>query len=164
MVEPRDSLSDQKIDIKILNLPAGAEVTLRAKLTSDSGNVFESFARYVASQNGIVSVMDDVCHGGTYTGVEPMGLLWSMKPAEGQRKGLRLNKRDVSKPYVIHLDVFKSIECSDEAILASVTFRRHFMGKGVRRIPVRAGRVRGTLFLPPGSQKFPGNFSWYYFL
>lgn len=34
--------------------------------------------------------------------------------------------------------------------LSSVTHLRHYMGPGVQRIPVRYGKVRGSLFLPPG--------------
>ena len=30
------------------------------------------------------------------------------------------------------------------------------MADGVQRISVREGRVRGTLFLPPGNGPFPG--------
>lgn len=45
-------------------------------------------------------------------------------------------------------------EC--EKALASTKHERHYMGPGVQRIPVRYGKVRGTLFLPAGNL---GNFS-----
>lgn len=38
--------------------------------------------------------------------------------------------------------------------LASATHLRHYMGPGVQRIPVRYGKVRGTLFLPKGEFLF----------
>ena len=34
-------------------------------------------------------VMEDASRGGTYTGTEPMGLLWSLRPIPGSRHGLR---------------------------------------------------------------------------
>lgn len=34
-------------------------------------------------------VAKDASIGGSYDGVEPMGLLWSMKPIPGSRPGLR---------------------------------------------------------------------------
>lgn len=34
--------------------------------------------------------------------------------------------------------------------LDSTMHERHYMGPGVQRIPVRYGKVRGTLFLPAG--------------
>jgi len=36
-----------------------------------------------------VLVCKDVCVGGTYSGQEPMGLLWSLRPVPGSRTGLR---------------------------------------------------------------------------
>jgi len=30
------------------------------------------------------------------------------------------------------------------------------MAEGVKRFPVREGRIRGTLFIPPGDGPFPG--------
>ena len=37
-----------------------------------------------------------------------------------------------------------------------VELERHLMMPGVKRIPVRNGRVRGMLYLPPGDGPFPG--------
>ena len=34
-------------------------------------------------------VSEDASVGGTYTGIEPMGLLWSLRPIPGSRTGLR---------------------------------------------------------------------------
>ena len=34
-------------------------------------------------------VAEDLSFGGTYTGIEPMGLLWSMRLVSGSQKGLR---------------------------------------------------------------------------
>jgi len=41
--------------------------------------------------------------------------------------------------------------------LSSVTFQKWYMAEEVKRIPVREGRIRGTLFLPPGHGPFPGS-------
>ena len=38
----------------------------------------------------------------------------------------------------------------------SVTVTRHLLQPGVTRIPIREGRVRGTLFIPEGDGPFPG--------
>ena len=91
------------------------------------------------------------------SGVEPMGLLWSLTPCPGQRKGIRLMKKDVTQPLNVHLSVvpgYVAIDTKDEhsshTSLARTTLRRSYMGPGVQRIPVRHGRLRGMLFLPPG--------------
>jgi len=40
--------------------------------------------------------------------------------------------------------------------LSSVTFQKWHMAEGVKRIPVREGRIRGALFIPQGDGPFPG--------
>ena len=92
-------------------------------------------------------------------GVEPMGLLWSMKAAPGQKKGLRLLKQDVSKPFVVdvlllrgHVEVKgkKDLVSAGTVLLAKTTVYRSYLGRGVTAFKVTAGAVRGMLFVPPG--------------
>ena len=84
-----------------------------------------------------------------------MGLFWSMKTVKGARKGSYLQKKDVTTPFPVtvyalndHQDIYtrESLEGS----LSQEVVYRWYMGPGVQRYPVRAGRVRGTLFVPPG--------------
>lgn len=161
LVIPRQSLVDEKISISVKGLSPGQSVTLVAKLIGDSKEEFQSFGHFVADEAGRVSVADDPCLSGSYTGVDPMGLLWSMRLSPGQRKGLRLSKKDVTKPYCIQLQLFDGhvedvANGEDLRHMVGVTFEKCYMADGVRRIPVRDGRVRGTLFIPPGKGPFPG--------
>ena len=104
----------------------------------------------------------DVCCdpslGGSYVGVELIGLLWSMKVAPGQKKGLRLMKTDVTKPYNVNLKCFDRHITANESsqALSTATFQKFYMADGVKRIPVKEGRIRGALFAPPGDGTFPG--------
>ncbi|KAL9979727.1 hypothetical protein ACROYT_G017434 [Oculina patagonica] len=158
-VQPISSLIDDKVNILVSGLEPEQTVTLVAKLLSDKGALFYSHAHFIADKDGEVDVYRDSSLGGSYSGVSPMGLLWSMKPAPGQRKGIRLMKSDVTKPYNIALNCFDGHVTPHEASLqplSSVTFQKWYMADGVKRIPVREGRIRGTLFLPPGEGPFPG--------
>ena len=109
----------------------------------------------------------NISHGGSFTGCEQMGFLWSMTQAPGQKKGLRLAKKDVTKPYTIQLNCFNGHLSPEEGFVSSLarnhlhpimssSLEKSYMADGVQRIPVREGRVRGTLFLPPGNGPFPG--------
>ena len=158
-VEPASSLVDDKVRIFISGLAPKQNVTLEARIVGDRGEVFESQAHYIADKDGEVDVCRDLSLGGSYSGVSPMGLLWSMKPAPGQRKGTRLMKLDVTKPYIIDLECFDGHVTPNESSLqplSSVTFQKWYMADGVKRIPVREGKIRGTLFFPPGDGPFPG--------
>lgn len=86
-MNPVDSLSDQKIHINIVDLPASSKVTLRASLISDIGDVFQSYGYYISDDHGRVKVYNDSCFGGTYNGIQAMGLLSSMVSVTGKRKG-----------------------------------------------------------------------------
>ena len=90
-----------------------------------------------------------------------------MIQAPGQKKGLRLAKKDVTKPYVIQLNCFKGhlspeegfvnfLKRTDLQPIVSSSLEKTYIANGVQRIPVREGRVRGTLFLPPVNGPFPG--------
>ena len=161
-IEPMSSLIDDKIKIFASGLKPRQPVTLEAKIVGEKGEVFESHAHYISDKYGEVDVSRDSSSGGSYKGVEPMGLLWSMTVAPGQKRGLRLMKRDVTKPYNVmvkcydgHISPNKLLPGSKQP-LSSMIFQKYYMADGVKRIPVREGRIRGTLFIPSGDGAFPG--------
>ena len=158
-VQPVSSLIDDKVKIIASGLRPKQNITLEARIVGDKGEVFESHAYFIVDKDGEVDVCRESSLGGSYSGVSPMGLLWSMKPAPGQRKGTRLMKSDVTKPYNIVLNCFDGHVIPNESSLqplSSVTFQKWFLAEGVKRIPVREGRIRGALFLPAGDGPFPG--------
>ncbi|KAL9979721.1 hypothetical protein ACROYT_G017424 [Oculina patagonica] len=157
-LRPRSSVIDKITKINVSRLKPLQKITLGAEIVGDKGEVFESHAHFIADKDGEVDVCRDSSLGGSYSGVSPMGLLWSMKPAPGQRKGIRLMKSDVTKPYNIALNCLNGHVTPNESSqpLSSVTFQKSYMADGVKRIPVREGRIRGALFIPPGDGPFPG--------
>ena len=158
-LRPKSSLIDKITKINVSQLKPLQNITLGAKVVGDKGEVFKSHAYFIADKNGEVDVCRDSSLGGSYSGVSPMGLLWSMKPAPGQRKGIRLMKSDVTKPYNIVLSCFDDHVTPSESPLkrlSRATFQKWYMAEGVKRIPVREGRIRGTLFIPAGDGLFPG--------
>ena len=157
---PKFSLVDKITKINVFRLKPLQKITLAARVVGDSGQVFDSHAHFIATKHGQVDVCSQPSVGGSYRGVSAMGLLWSMKPSPGQRKGIRLMKSDVTKPYKVVLDCFDGHTDPQESRslqpLSSNTFEKGYMANGVKRIPVREGRIRGTLFLPPGDGPFSG--------
>nr|XP_034968613.1 acyl-coenzyme A thioesterase 1-like [Zootoca vivipara]XP_034968622.1 acyl-coenzyme A thioesterase 1-like [Zootoca vivipara] len=150
------SLFDKPLGISVSGLRPQQEVTLRASLQDESGVPFESLALYRADGSGQLDLSrSPALQGGSFSGLEPMGLLWALKPRKPFR---RLVKRDVQRPFRLELEV---LEGHGEPalvgrVLAKGTHERGFLRAGVQRIPVRDGRVRATLFLPPGDGPFPG--------
>ncbi|XP_071357761.1 bile acid-CoA:amino acid N-acyltransferase-like isoform X2 [Trachinotus anak] len=156
-VLPTRALVDETFQVQVENLPPGSPVTLHSLHLSEDQHYWEAYGYYFSNYQGTVSVSDDLSFGGTYTGKEPMGLLWSMRPVPGSRKGLRLRKMNVCTPMLINILVYSGHEgFRDQAPLVSVVTERWYMAPGVQRIEIREKGVQGTLFIPPGPGPFPG--------
>ena len=85
-----------------------------------------------------------------------MGLFWSLQPPQiTPRPAVRLKKKDVTQPHRItlfvlagHTDAEKIILHADAGALAKIELQRYYALPDVMRVPVRHGKVRGTLFIP----------------
>ncbi|XP_068611219.1 peroxisomal succinyl-coenzyme A thioesterase-like [Brachionichthys hirsutus] len=158
-VLPTRALVDEKFKVVVENLPPGSPVTLHSLHQSEDKDYWEAFGHYISDHRGVVSVAEDLSFGGTYTGTEVMGLLWSMRPVPGSRAGIRLRKKNVCTPMLINISVYRGHLAEgfmDQCPLASVLIERWYLAPGVRRIDISEKGVRGTLFIPPGPGPFPG--------
>ncbi|XP_051889567.1 acyl-coenzyme A thioesterase 5-like isoform X2 [Pristis pectinata] len=156
--EPARGLVDEPVKLEITHLVPNQQITLHSQLLSEDNDWWMAYAHYVSDSEGSVRVSHDKSWGGTYTGQEPMGLIWSMKLAPDNRQGMRLRKKDITIPFSITVSVHNgwiSSNFDKEAVLASVVLERFYMAPGTTRLEVRDGRVVGTLFLPPGPGPFP---------
>ncbi|TMS10111.1 Acyl-coenzyme A thioesterase 1 [Larimichthys crocea] len=144
-------LFDEPIQVKVAGLKSKQVVTMRARSTDEKGVVYSSSATYRADGNGEVDLERDPSLSGSYVGVEPMGLLWSMK-AEALHK--RFLKMSSLNPHVVKFSVHEEEE-GEGRMLAEATNERFLIGDGVSRLPVKEGNVRGVLFTPPGEGPFP---------
>lgn len=155
IIIPRIALADVPISICVVKLKPYQFITVRSELKDESGNLHESQVYYNADDRGVVDFCKQPSTGGSYTGIEPMGLFWSMQPSpKNKRKYARLMKQDVCSPYEIEISVFDSMSSNSEPILKSVV-ERWYKDETVQRIPVREGRLRATLFVPVGEGPFP---------
>ncbi|XP_052503146.1 acyl-coenzyme A thioesterase 2, mitochondrial-like [Budorcas taxicolor] len=144
---------DEPVRIAVRGLAPGQPVTLRASLRDEKGALFRAHARYCADAAGLLDLERAPALGGSFAGLEPMGLFWALEP---EKPLLRLVKRDVQTPFAVELEVLDGHEPEAQRLLGRAVHERDFLAPGVRREPVRAGRVRGTLFLPPEPGPFPG--------
>ncbi|RXG55629.1 Acyl-coenzyme A thioesterase 1 [Armadillidium vulgare] len=92
-----------------------------------------------------------------------MGPIGALSPAPNTYKYNRYMKGDVTTPLVVNFKLLKGHVNEEEAvapdsdiILDSVKHERIYMTEKTTRIPIREGRLRGTLFIPEGEGPFPG--------
>ncbi|XP_029986473.1 peroxisomal succinyl-coenzyme A thioesterase-like isoform X2 [Sphaeramia orbicularis] len=157
-VQPSRALMDEKFIVLVQNAPPGFQMTIHSLHHSEDGHSWEAFGHYTADATGTVNVSQDHSVGGTYSGVEPMGLLWSLRPVPGSKPHLRFRKMNVQTPMEVTISVYQGHQTVfvDQVQLASVLVERWYMAPGVRRIPVTESNLTATLFLPPGPGPFPG--------
>ena len=82
---PKFSLIDKITKINVFRLKPLQKITLGARVVGDSGQVFNSHARFIATEHGQVDVSREPSFCGSYRGVSAMGLLCSMKPSPEKR-------------------------------------------------------------------------------
>jgi dienelactone hydrolase len=136
-IEPRTPLLDQSVSIRLVGLPPGAIVTLRARLEPR----WESRAVFAADSVGTIDLDRDAPLEGTYEGIDPVGLLWSMG-YEGEDPWLSL--ADTTKfTTTLHAEL-------DGVEIASVEIDRVALLPGIEVVDVSEGRLRGVFFSPVG--------------
>jgi hypothetical protein len=72
-VSPQAALVDQPVAVRVRGLPAGARTTLTARARDTGGSSWSATAQFQATSAGEVS-LDQPSLGGSYTGVNSMGL------------------------------------------------------------------------------------------
>lgn len=144
-ITPVHSYFDETVHITVRGLLPKQTVTVMAKVKDVKAMIFQSSAEYTASENGEVDLMTSPSMGGTYKGVEPMGLFWSLEPLTPHNK---FTWWDASRPLLV--DIMVISHDTPGHVLARGTLQRHFMKEGVQKVVVADGRLRGFLFIPPG--------------
>ncbi|XP_028987804.1 acyl-coenzyme A thioesterase 6-like [Betta splendens] len=143
-------LFDEPIQVKVAGLKPRQVVSVRARATDEGGLEFRSSATYKADGSGFIHLDRDPSLGGSYVGVEPMGLLWSLKTNSLHR---RFNVDSSLKPFVVKFSVHEGE--GEGRMLAEATNDRFKIGEGVSRVPLKDGSFDGVLFTPPGKGPFP---------
>ncbi|XP_062407389.1 acyl-coenzyme A thioesterase 1-like [Sardina pilchardus] len=141
------SYFDEPVHMEVDGLPPEQSVEMRSKLTDSKGVSFQASATFYSDKNGHIDVDKCPSMGGSYIGIEPMGLFSSMQPLVPHS---RLIKRDVSAPLSVDIEVV-----CDGQIVAQETLERRCMADDVQRFPLEDGNIRGSLFVPPGPGPFP---------
>ncbi|KAL4237977.1 hypothetical protein ACF0H5_002688 [Mactra antiquata] len=160
VVDNEEALVDDVIIIEVKGLEKNQPITVRAE-TTEKDQVFAGSGCFTADDNGYVNLFKHASSSGTYTGVSPMGLFWSMKNAPNMPSGMRLIKNNASSALIVNLTVFSGHVTFEQTYstttssLCTKEIRRWYMGNGVQKIKVKTGRIRGMLFLPPGKGPFP---------
>ncbi len=154
-IEGDGLLIDAPFNVRISGLSGGVGVKLQAQLSDEAGRVWRSSGRYFADINGEMEVSRAYSVGGSYEGVDPDGLLWSMSPVLEADKSEYLKRsafdRNVRTTPVLsdggafvvdlHLE-------TDDGVETSATFSRRLAAAAIKSKTIHEGRVHGRLYIP----------------
>jgi dienelactone hydrolase len=121
LVNPQSAPLDQPVDIVVVGLPPGGEVTVQLS-TGDRA----SHGVFTADERGVVDLTRHAPIEGTYHGVDPMGLFWSLERTGGKPGPMCLSAEGAGE----------------------IELRRMTVPEGVERVEVRENGLVGTLFAP----------------
>jgi dienelactone hydrolase len=158
-VDPPGARVDEPFGLTVSGLPPGEPVTIRAATRDGELREWASSATFLASDDGTVDVSTTAPLSGTYAGVDPTGLLWSMQPVEHGPRTFFVRRR--AAPLRVRVTVtseapLKGPDKRKPRELASCEVDRTFGGEGVLRRVVDGRGLVGDLFFPIAGGPHPG--------
>lgn len=147
-VSPDPALMDDRIAILVTGLPPLRHVTIRAASPDRQNHAWRSYAEFITTGEGSIDLTTMAPAAGSYTGVDAMGLFWSMQPDPAGRRTPAFF--DAGDSTVTRLEAV-----SNGAVLATSALTRRFASAGVRAEPFRRDGVVGILYYPAGGKKHP---------
>jgi dienelactone hydrolase len=144
-ISPTQPNLDTELHIRLVDLRPGEPVTLRAAQRDLRGGRWRSANVFTAGADGTVDLTRDAPVDGSYDGVEPMGLIWSMRPLDEPTFD---GPVDVRQPTDLEL---RASAAGSEPVTAHV--RRRRIPDGLVRTEVRGGGLVGVLYRPAAGSR-----------
>ncbi len=139
-VAPADDLIDVPRRIVVTGLAPGARVGIVAQTRRGNAVLWHSRAAFIADADGTVDLSRDAPVGGDYTGIDPMGLVWSQRPEDGKA-------REVFPPSAVE-PLTTTLTATAQGASVHASFVQRLAAPGVTRQEVRDAGLVGTLYLP----------------
>lgn len=133
LVNPEKSLRDELVKISVLNVEPHAHITLEATSKDRFGNVWTSQAIFEANDKGVIDISTQEPLEGSYSGIDPMGLFWSMTP-----------KNKNTSMFFGRFEVLLSAYFNNE-IIAQKTIHRDVVSSDIEQKQIREDGLVGTL-------------------
>src|SRR5271155_2683355 len=143
-VTPSPVFVDQEVRVRVSGAPPGGRVRITAWTMDDSSRRWESGADFIARKDGTIDLAEDPALGGSYRGVDAMGLFWSqsLNPGDAGQHDQYL-KKELTPSEVI-------IEASAAGVrrIARARLERQFVAPGTIIRSVEEDGLAGLLFVP----------------
>jgi len=160
-ISPAEPFIDDELSIRILGLKAHERVSLGATTEDDDKREWKSHAIFSADSCGVVDITSLGPLSGTYSGVSPMGLFWSMNLEDARESGRATFVENTVSANRVSLEIRASDDIqSGGRVVASTQLDRNYLAPGTQtrdlqvpgESPTNEAHTVGRLFLPPGAK------------
>jgi len=163
-ISPNSAFVDEDVRVCLNGLAAASLISIHAATEDDMGRRWNSQARFRADSSGVVDVSVHESLAGSYRGVAPMGLFWSMESAAANADGSSSFAKSTTSPNSVKFEAQL-----DGRVLARTALARNLLAPGTvtrdLKIPNQTGGANepagvgettvGRLFIPLGRRPHP---------
>lgn len=158
-VEPKVALYDVPVHVVVDGLKPDALVTLKLTTTDAKGRKWQSQATYHSNLNGELNLSGAAPLKGSYRGVQPMGLFWSMRPSDGKKFEYAAPTPQLSKNGATSGTLYKLTVIRHGHVIGKETLVRRAMAPNVAVRRIRRPGFYADLYYPKryasGKEKHP---------
>jgi acyl-coenzyme A thioesterase 1/2/4 len=149
---PSEALQPTAIHVTATGFAAGQRVTLASRLVDDAGVEWTAHGVFVADAAGRIDLRDAPSEEGTFTGIDPAGLFWSLRPQpvadrsfmiKATHKAHKLGQPHADPVKPLRIELSASV---DGHIVARCDVTLTRLADGIDVVPLRDGRLRGMVF------------------
>jgi dienelactone hydrolase len=149
-VSPTDPTLDTPLQIRLFDTAPQAAITFRARTVDQHGDAWSSWAAFTVPDTGVLDLTQHAPFDGLYTGVDLMGLIWSMT-----RDTTHTDDYQPSQGILPPTPLLLTAQHGDRTVAAQCIDRLRLPPQ-VIRTEVQAQGLLGTMFTPSGSGTHPG--------
>lgn len=145
------ALIGEEIIIKMIDLPEKAEIKLHIQRKDDKNQLWYSHATFISDEEGTINTTKSPSVSGTYNGIDPVGLFWSMEVLnESERLPENLTKINDNSGIYLYFDV----EINGE-ITARETMEVLITLPEIESQEIRENDITANLYHPSGRNNLP---------
>lgn len=137
------------VNLRIFGLPPDKQVTISAEMIDRSGRIWRSSANFISTSRGEVDVSKQAPLASSYSGVDPLGLFWSMEDTKEVSNDNSSFDTDQATTVTFRVTI-------EGKLLSEKRQKRWRQMPGVTSTEVREKGLVATFFKPEGDRPRPG--------
>src|SRR5580704_6521340 len=126
-ISPNPAFVDDDVHVCVRGLAGSSLISIQTATEDDQGRRWISLGHFRADSSGVIDVSADESLGGSYRGVAPMGLFWSMESVAASADGSSSFAKNASAADRVDFQALL-----DGRVIARASLARNFLARGTR--------------------------------